>query len=52
MAHPAIKPPILACAICSPVKISTTPEDLRALDVSTFFIFALACGDLINMAYV
>ncbi len=42
IAQPAIKPPILSLAISSPVRISTTPEAFKALDVSTFLIFALA----------
>ena len=38
--------------MCSPVKISTTPDAFNAFDVSIFLIFALACGDLMNIAYV
>ena len=32
IAQPAIKPPILSFAICSPVNISTTPEAFFALN--------------------
>ena len=38
--------------MCSPVKISTTPDAFNAFEVSIFLIFALACGDLMNIAYV
>ena len=39
-------------AISFPVNTPTTPDDFNAFEVSTPLIFALACGDLTNTAYV
>ena len=52
IAQPAINPPILSSAISFPVNTPTTPDDFNAFEVSTPLIFALACGDLTNTAYV
>ena len=40
--QPAINPPILSSAKSFPVRMSTTPDDFFALDVSMLLIFALA----------